>query len=84
MNLSATPRERVLLIGTYDLGHQPFGISAPARVVGAARGAISPHPVARYPTHRLVRSANVAGSRSVPHQPRRKRRVSRREHGKSG
>ena len=30
LNLSATPRERVLLIGTYDLGHQPFGLASPA------------------------------------------------------
>jgi hypothetical protein len=28
MNLSAW--ERVLLIGTYDLGHQPFGLASPA------------------------------------------------------
>jgi len=28
MNLSE--RERVLLIGTYDLGHQPFGLASPA------------------------------------------------------
>jgi hypothetical protein len=31
--------------------------------VGAARGAISPHRGACCPTRRLVRSANVAGSR---------------------
>jgi len=29
-------RERVLLIGTYDLGHQPFGLASPAAWLSAA------------------------------------------------
>ena len=47
MNLSATPWERVLLIGTYDLGHQPFGLASLAAWLSEAGFQVPDGPVCR-------------------------------------